>query len=193
MLKQLPHLLAMELDGEVERLQHSLSVLLQVCRSLEWLVQQKRTGHRLNDEEIVFYREHSQDAYRLLWLPQEPQSAALSVKETLANSLRLLAPLLSTQLADKLSSIVQRDSASLDKLCQFLEFTMFGPNVDPADNDPDPMDTFQRWLDVERASALNELIRTQGLWRVKLSIVEEFRLSFLISTSPHHLLDISQM
>ena len=194
MLKQLPHLLAMELDGELERVQHSLSVFLQICRALEWLVQQKRVGHRLNDEEIVFYREHSQDAYRLLWLPQEmSQSAGLLVKETLANSLRLLAPLLSTQMADKLSSLIQQQpSHSLDKLCQYVEFAMFGPAVDRLD-DADPMDTFQRWLDVERASALNELIRTQGLWRVKLSIVEEFRLTFLISTSPHHLLDISQM
>lgn len=181
----------MELEGEMERLQHSLSILLQICRALEWFSQQKRTTNRLNYEEIVFYREHSQDAYRLLWLPQESETGGLSVKETLSSSIRLLSPLLSTLLADKLSFIVT--SAGLDKMCQFLEFTMFGPAADLIDGDPDPMDMFQRWLDVERASALNELIRTQGLWRVKLSIIEEFRLSFLISTSPHHLLDTSQI
>lgn len=191
MLKQLPHLLAMELDGEVDRLQHSLSILLQICRALEWLVHQKRVANRLNHEEMIFYREHSQDAYRLLWLPQESGTGSLSVKDTLSSSIRFLAPLLPTQLADKLSFIVT--STELDKLCQYLEFTMFGPATDLIDGDPDPMDMYQRWLDVERASALNELIRTQGLWRVKLSIIEEFRLSFLISTSPHHLLDTSQI
>ena len=191
MLKQLPHLLAMELEGDAERLQHSLSILLQVCRAVEWLVQQKRMANsRLQYEEIVFYRENSQDAYRLLWLPQVAADETGSVKETLSSCIRLLAPLLPTQLADKLSSILQRDA---DRMCQFLEFTMFGPAADMIDGDPDPMDMFQRWLDVERASALNELIRTQGLWRVKLSVMEEFRLSFLISTSPHHLLDTSQI
>ena len=191
MLKQLPHLLAMELEGDAERLQHSLSILLQVCRAVEWLVQQKRMANsRLQYEEIVFYRENSQDAYRLLWLPQVAADETGSVKETLSSCIRLLAPLLPTQLADKLSSILQRDA---DRMCQFLEFTMFGPAADLIDGDPDPMDMFQRWLDVERASALNELIRTQGLWRVKLSVMEEFRLSFLISTSPHHLLDTSQI
>lgn len=194
MLKQLPHLLAMELEGDVERLQHSLSILLQICRAVEWLVQQKRTANNRHHEEIVFYREHSQDAYRLLWLPpHEAEAGCLSVKETLSSCIRLLAPLLPTQLADKLSCILQRDAVSVDRICQFLEFTMFGPAADLIEGDPDPMDMFQRWLDVERASALNELIRTQGLWRVKLSVMEEFRLSFLISTSPKHLLDTSQI
>ena len=191
MLKQLPHLLAMELEGDAERLQHSLSILLQVCRAVEWLVQQKRMANsRLQYEEIVFYRENSQDAYRLLWLPQVAADETGSVKETLSSCIRLLASLFPTQLADKLSSILQRDA---DRMCQFLEFTMFGAAADMIGGDPDPMDMFQRWLDVERASALNELIRTQGLWRVKLSVMEEFRLSFLISTSPHHLLDTSQI
>lgn len=184
----------MEMEVETERLQHSLSVILQTCRALEWLVQQKRLTNRLNHEEIVFYRENSQDAFRLLWLPQEVEPSGLSsVKETLSSCIRLLAPLLSTQLADKLLSIVQRDGPNVDRMCQFLEFTMFGPATDLIDGDPDPMDMFQRWLDVERASALNELIRTQGLWRVKLPIIEEFRLSFLVSTSPHHLLNTSQI
>jgi hypothetical protein len=196
MLKQLPQLLALEMEGPMERLQHSLSILLQICRALEWLLQQKRVANRLNHEEIVFYREHSQDAYRLLWLPQEAEpDYGLSVKETLSSCIRLLAPLLSNQLADKLFVILQRDGTSVDRMCQFLEFTMFGPSSDLIDGDHDQsdLDMFQRWLDVERASTLNELIRTQGLWRVKLSVVEEFRLSFLISTSPHHLLDTSQI
>ena len=141
----------------------------------------------LQYEEIVFYRKNSQDA---LLLPQVATDETDSVKETLSSCIRLLASLFPTQLADKLSSILQRDA---DRMCQFLEFTMFGPAADLIDGDPDPMDMFQRWLDVERASALNELIRTQGLWRVKLSVMEEFRLSFLISTSPHHLLDTSQI
>ncbi|XP_032793863.2 platelet binding protein GspB [Daphnia magna] len=196
MLKQLPHLLTMETEGQMERLQQSLSILLQICRAMEWLSQQKRVVDRLNHEEIVFYREHSQDAYRLLWLPQEAESGlGLSVKETLSSCIRLLTPLLSNQLADKLFVILQRDVMSVDRMCQFLEYTMFGPSADLIDGDHDQsdLDMFQRWLDVERASTLNELIRTQGLWRVKLSVVEEFRLSFLISTSPHHLFDTSQI
>ena len=108
----------------------------------------------LQYEEIVFYRKNSQDA---LLLPQVATDETDSVKETLSSCIRLLASLFPTQLADKLSSILQRDA---DRMCQFLEFTMFGAAADMIGGDPDPMDMFQRWLDVERASAFNDLIRT---------------------------------
>lgn len=201
-LKQLPHIFSVELDG-VERMQHCLSILLQVCRALEWLLQQQRPLGRLNHDEMVFYREHSHDAYRILWMAQlQPESelsvGGLSVRETLTGSIRSLAPLLSNALVDKISSVLQRDghhplASVLDTLARFLEFALFGPSTDLFEGDPDPIEMFQRWLDVERASALNELIRTQGLWRVKLNIIEEFKLSFLVTTTPQSLLDTSQI
>jgi len=51
----------------------------------------------------------------------------------------------------------------------------------------------QRWLDVERASVLNELIRTQGLWRIKLTVMEEFRLAYLVVGNVTDLLEATRI
>ena len=40
----------------------------------------------------------------------------------------------------------------------------------------------QRWLDLERATVLNNLIRTQGLWNIQLTVYEEYHLLFLVRT-----------
>lgn len=191
-LKQIPHLVAMEME-ETERLQQSLCVVLQICRAVEWQQQQQQqqqnSALRIQPEEIVFYREDNRDAYRLFWLTGSGVEER-SVRDILSTSVRLLAPLLTVQQTDKLYSLIQQRA---DKVIAYLEFALFGPSDELMDSDPEPLDTFQRWLDVERASVLNELIRSQGLWRVKLSILEEFRLSFLVSTSPQRLLDTSHI
>lgn len=187
-LKQLLHLVAMEMEG-AERLQQSLCVVLQICRAVEWLQQQQHNSIRVQPEEIVFYREDNRDIYRLFWLTGSGGEER-SVRDILSVSVRLLAPLLTVPQTDKLYSLIQQRA---DHVIPYLEFALFGPTDELMDNDPEPLDTFQRWLDVERASVLNELIRTQGLWRVKLSILEEFRLSFLVSTSPQRLLDTSHI
>ena len=180
----------MEME-ETERLQQSLCVVLQICRAVEWQQQQQQQNSalRIQPEEIVFYREDNRDAYRLFWLTGSGVEER-SVRDILSTSVRLLAPLLTVQQTDKLYSLIQQRA---DKVIAYLEFALFGPSDELMDSDPEPLDTFQRWLDVERASVLNELIRSQGLWRVKLSILEEFRLSFLVSTSPQRLLDTSHI
>ena len=203
-LKQLPHLLTTldEFSGEgatESRLQQALCILLQICRALEWSSAQQPTKIRpelnrpVNSEEMVFYREDSQDAYRLLWLPGG--GASLIPKDVLSVSLRILGQLLTAQLAEEISSLIRdHHKDGMAKLIPYLEMALFGPAGDLVTNgDQEPLDVFQRWLDVERASVLNELIRTQGLWRVKLTVMEEFRLAFLISSSSHHLLESSHI
>lgn len=184
MMKQLPSLLMDETgEGAADsRLQQALCVLLQLCRAAELSVQEGSTS--VNCEEIVFYRENSQDAYRLFWLPGNV------VKETISAGSRLLKELLTPQLVADVNAILEQPDG-LEKTASFLEMSLFGPAGNLTDGEP--LDVFQRWLDVERASVLNELIRTQGLWRVKLSVMEEFRLAFLVSSSPHHLLETSQI
>lgn len=204
-LKQLPHLLTtlpeFSSEGSTElRLQQALCVLLQVCRALEWSGAQPRKirpelNRPVNSEEMIFYREDSQDAYRLLWLPGIIGSSGLVPKEVLSATLRILGQMLTAQLAEELSALL-RDyhKDGLARIVPYLEMALFGPSGDlVAEGDQEPLEVFQRWLDVERASVLNELIRTQGLWRVKLSVLEEFRLAFLVSSSPQHLFESSHI
>jgi hypothetical protein len=51
----------------------------------------------------------------------------------------------------------------------------------------------QHWLDLERASVLNNLIRTRGLWNIELTIFEEYHLLFLVQTCAKMMLESSMM
>jgi len=108
-------------------------------------------------------------------------------RESITSAIRLLGP---EELSTEMMDMVEQQPDGLAKFGSYLEMSLFGPDRDSGEI---PADAFQRWLDVERASVLNELIRTQGLWRVKLSVLDEFRLAFLVSSSPCHLLETSQI
>lgn len=87
-----------------------------------------------------------------------------------------------------LASLLLRDE--LPRVRTVLEYLLWGP----ADLElTGAHGSLQRWLDLERATLLNSLIRTQKLWSVELSVLEEFRLMFLVQTDSAALQDASAL
>ena len=187
-LNQLPQVLAAELERN-ERVEQALVALLQLLRAICWLQHEsldQQERRQLELDEIVFYREDNNDIHRLVWMMASCDETGRTVEQCQQQQshsiIQLLAPSLTVQLVDRLISI-----PSVERMIVYVEYVLFGP---PGHLDEQMM---QRWLDVERASVLNQLIRTQGLWRIKLSVMEEFRLAFLVSASPSNLIDASQI
>ena len=210
-LSQMTELLDQQCNKD-ESLQRGLCALLQICRAFSWL--QEKGIQQVDADQMVFYRENSQDFHRLLWLPPAPpprygvrnpaakfarsysdRNGSPALKDTLDEIIAILSPCLTVQLANKLSAILSETNVkSLEKLALYAEYLLFGPSDDLIGQvSADPLPLVQRWLDVERASVLNDLIRTQGLWRIKLSVLQEFHLCFLVSVSPQTLIDAGQI
>jgi len=84
--------------------------------------------------------------------------------------------------------ILQRDGGvSLGQVKSMLEFMLWGPSDIIFDckmgrEAESREEALQRWLDLERATVLNNLIRTQGLWNIHLTVYEEYHLLFLVRT-----------
>lgn len=76
-------------------------------------------------------------------------------------------------------------SMALGQVKSMLEYMMWGPS-DIAFEVTSLQETreqaLQRWLDLERATVLHNLIKTQGLWRIHLTVFEEYHLLFLVQT-----------
>ena len=95
----------------------------------------------------------------------------------------------------------QEKAVSLTQVKSMLEYILWGPNnltlasdsdVDCRSIESTPSESIlQRWLDLERATVLNNLIRTQGLWNIELTVFEEYHLLFLVRTSAHGLKEAS--
>ncbi|KAF0309716.1 hypothetical protein FJT64_019178 [Amphibalanus amphitrite] len=86
--------------------------------------------------------------------------------------------------------LLREDAAALGRARAVLEFLLWGPaDLELTEGE----DALQRWLDLERATVLNNLIRTQKLWSVELSVLEEFRLMFLVNTDAATLRDASEL
>ncbi|XP_037076811.1 uncharacterized protein LOC119097981 [Pollicipes pollicipes] len=88
------------------------------------------------------------------------------------------------------SLLLREDGSALRRARAVLEYLLWGP----ADLElTEAESSLQRWLDLERATVLNNLIRTQKLWSVELSVLEEFRLMFLVHTDAATLKDASEL
>ena len=187
-LDELAPLLSRQYD-RTETIQRGLVALLQLLRALSWLRLKRHEGRRHPElDEIVFYRENDGDVHRLIWMATTKSapgaSGASGMDEHFCMSVvERLAPSLTPQLVDKLTSI-----NGLERMIGYIELTLFGPPEEL--NHPEMI---QRWLDVERASVLNELIRTQGLWRIKLTVMEEFRLAYLVVANVPNLIEASRI
>lgn len=175
--------------GRPETIQRGLVALLQLLRALSWLRLKRHEVRRHPElDEIVFYRENDDDVHRLIWMANSKTtpgaSGASSIDDHFCMSVvERLAPALTPQLVDKLTSV-----NGVEQMIGYIELTLFGPPEELSDPD-----MIQRWLDVERASVLNELIRTQGLWRIKLTVMEEFRLAYLVVANVTNLIEASRI
>merc|ERR1712037_136308 len=78
-------------------------------------------------------------------------------------------------------------SVSLGQVKSMLEYMLWGPSdiifdLKTGREAESREEALQRWLDLERATVLNNLIRTQGLWNIQLTVYEEYHLLFLVRT-----------
>ena len=86
-----------------------------------------------------------------------------------------------------MAEILQVESSmALGQVKSMLEYMLWGPSdiafEISTSNQESREQALQRWLDLERATVLHNLIRTQGLWRIHLTVFEEYHLLFLVQT-----------
>lgn len=88
-------------------------------------------------------------------------------------------------------------SLALGQVKSMLEYMIWGPNSITFESvlEDRREQEMQRWLDLERASVLNSLIKTQGFsaHKVDLTIFEEYHLLFLVQTCAKMLNGASQL
>ena len=94
----------------------------------------------------------------------------------------------SVSMFSTMAVILQKDAAmSLGQVKSMLEFMLWGPSdiifeLKTGRETESREEALQRWLDLERATVLNNMIRTQGLWNIQLNVYEEYHLLFLVRT-----------
>ena len=94
----------------------------------------------------------------------------------------------SVSMFSTMAVILQKDGGvSLGQVKSMLEYMLWGPSDIIFDlklgrEAESREEALQRWLDLERATVLNNLIRTQGLWNIQLTVYEEYHLLFLVRT-----------
>ena len=86
-------------------------------------------------------------------------------------------------------------SMALGQVKSMLEYMLWGPSdiAFEVSTQETREQSLQRWLDLERATVLHNLIRTQGLWRIHLTVFEEYHLLFLVQTCAKMLHDASML
>ena len=86
-------------------------------------------------------------------------------------------------------------SMALGQVKSMLEYMLWGPSdiAFKVSTQETREQSLQRWLDLERATVLHNLIRTQGLWRIHLTVFEEYHLLFLVQTCAKMLHDASML
>ncbi len=73
-------------------------------------------------------------------------------------------------------------NVGLGQVKSMLEYMLWGPSDIAFEAGKTRQHGLQRWVDLERATVLQNLIRTQGLWRIHLTVFEEYHLLFLVQT-----------
>ena len=93
--------------------------------------------------------------------------------------------------------LLQRSSSmALGHVKSMLEYMLWGPNDIAFEfiEEHKREEELQRWLDLERATVLNNLIRTKGwLCNIELAVFEEYHLLFLVQTCAKMLHEASML
>jgi len=103
----------------------------------------------------------------------------------------------SVSMFSTMAVILQRDGGvSLGQVKSMLEYMLWGPSDIIFDfrhgrEAESREEALQRWLDLERATVLHNIIRTQGLWNIHLTVYEEYHLLFLVRTCAKMLCEAS--
>jgi len=124
---------------------------------------------------------------------QDPVSKACEAQQKL--ELPQIIP--SVSMFKTMAVILQKDGGvSLGQVKSMLEYMLWGPSDIIFDfkmgrEAESREEALQRWLDLERATVLNNIIRTQGLWNIQLTVYEEYHLLFLVRTCAKMLCEAS--
>lgn len=94
----------------------------------------------------------------------------------------------SVSMYNTMAVILQKDgSVALGQVKSMLEYMLWGPsdiifefNLEREAESRE--ESLQRWLDLERATVLNNMIRSQGVWNISLTVYQEYHLLFLVQT-----------
>ena len=133
-------------------------------------------------------------AMLLLFQCDSPVDTAMNMNTTTKPVLPELTP--SVGMFRTMAELLQVESSmALGQVKSMLEYMLWGPSdiafdyehnhqtsVINSNNQESREQALQRWLDLERATVLHNLIRTQGLWRIHLTVFEEYHLLFLVQT-----------
>lgn len=157
-------------------------------------------------QHFLLIRADKDPQYRIILLDEDPNderqmnlcSAALaamlmlfSVENPVAKAMGEAVPLLpeltpSVGMFNSMAGILRNGSQmALGQVKSMLEYMLWGPSdiaFELTSKQQTREQSLQRWLDLERATVLHNLIRTQGLWRIHLTVFEEYHLLFLVQT-----------
>lgn len=116
---------------------------------------------------------------------KDPLQAALEHRNQRSSSSSLLL-LLQPPLPEEFSALfglLQKPDANLDEARDILEFMLWGPSQDSLFLSENLEQVFARWLHLERAAMLNDIVSGEGgLREVSLSAWKEAQLRFLVQT-----------
>lgn len=124
-------------------------------------------------------------------------SSSIKSRTTTTTNVKLPNTLPSYEAFSIMAQILQQEKAvSLSKVKSILEYMLWGPSDIIFETKSGPKEreqALQRWLDLERATVLNNLIKTQGLCHTELTVFEEYHLLFLVRTCAKMLREASML
>ena len=141
------------------------------------LLKQPRPGQKMSLSKVALA------AMLLMFQCENPIEAVLSPTKA---ELPELSP--SVGMFKTMSDLLYRGSSTaLGHVNSMLEYMLWGPSDISFEfalaNEQHREQELQRWLDLERATVLNNLIRTQGwVCKIELAVFEEYHLLFLVQT-----------
>lgn len=157
-------------------------VLLQIINALKSLQAQGIEEAPVNLNNLIVCREERDPHPRICIthsFERSDDSSTGSLCQCVMNALTDVLP--STDLTNLISDVLRTEKAvSLSQAKAILEFTLWGPADIAFGNSVKERETaLQRWLDLERATVLQGLVRT----RAELTVFEEWHLLFLVRTN----------
>jgi len=193
-----------------EELEKELSfILLQLINGLKYLEAQGTETVPADLRRYLLAR-HDGDAHYRLIITGEPEEAQrqISLCECALASMLLLfdvedplqvagrarepvnlPPILpSVSMYKTMATILQQDgSVALGQVKSMLEYMLWGTSdiifeLNVGREAETREAALQRWLDLERATVLNNMIRTQGIMNISLTVYQEYHLLFLVRT-----------
>lgn len=157
-------------------------ILLQIINALKCLQAQGIEEAPVNLTNLIVCREERDPHPRVCIthsFERSDDSSKGSLCQCVINALTDVLP--PTDLTSLITDVLRKEKAvSLSQAKAILEFTLWGPaDIAFGNSTRERESALQRWLDLERATVLQGLVRT----RAELTVFEEWHLLFLVRTN----------